>query len=202
MLSEQGGRGFLPDTRDAGRPSTDRRATARVRRRPDRPCRLAPVLVGHFLGAEQRGFGQPAAQVEHSNRHGIVGHHLQQVPVSADHDDRVFAFLRCQRAQHVVGLETLGAGRRNPERIQQLHDHVDLGRQVVGDFFDIGVPCGSGSATRCALYDGIRSTRNCGRQSRSRQTARRWGRCWVMTTANRVDESADGIDRPAVGSGD
>ncbi|CNM33755.1 Uncharacterised protein [Mycobacterium tuberculosis] len=46
-----------------------------------------------------------------------------------------------------------------------------------------GWPLGSGSATRCALYDGIRSTRNCGRQSKSRQTASRFGRCCVITTA-------------------
>ena len=77
-------------------------------------------MLGHLGGPEQGGFGQPAAQVEHPNRDGIVGHHLQQVAVSADHDDRVFAFLRRQRAQHVVGLETRGTRRRDPERVQQL----------------------------------------------------------------------------------
>ena len=39
------------------------------------------------------------------------------------------------------------------------------------------------SSTRCALYDGIRSTRHCGRQSSSRHTTSRAGRSRVITVA-------------------
>ena len=45
-----------------------------------------------------------------------------------------------------------------------------------------GCPSGSGSATRCALYDGMMSTRHCGRQSSSRRT-RRAGRSRVISVA-------------------
>ena len=49
-----------------------------------------------------------------------------------------------------------------------------------------GTPTGavSGSpGTRCALYDGSASTRNAGRQSRSRQATSRVGRCSVTSRA-------------------
>ncbi len=95
---------------------------------------------------------RPAAEIEHPDRHGIVGDHLQQVAVAADHDDRIAAFRRRQRAQHVVGLEALGARRGDAEGVQQLHDHVDLRRQVVGDLLDVGLASPAPvRPTRCAL---------------------------------------------------
>lgn len=41
-------------------------------------------------------------------------------------------------------------------------------------------PVSVSTATRCALYDGIRSTRHCGRQSASMQATRSSGR-WSLT---------------------
>src|SRR6476620_5746172 len=46
-----------------------------------------------------------------------------------------------------------------------------------------GWPCGSSTATRCALYDGIKSTRHCGRQSSSRHTTSRDGCSRVISVA-------------------
>ncbi|CFE48522.1 Uncharacterised protein [Mycobacterium tuberculosis] len=80
-------------------------------------CRQ-PVALGDLGRSEQGGLGKAAAQVEHPDRDRIVGDHLQQVAVSADHDYRVAALPGCQRAQHVVGFESRGACHRDPERVQ------------------------------------------------------------------------------------
>ena len=159
-------------------------------------------MFGHLGGPEQGGLGQPAAEVEHPNRDGIVGHHLQQVAVSADDHDRVVAFLRRQGAQHVVGLETLRARRRNPEGVQELHDHVDLRGQVVGHFLDVGL------ARRLRLGHPVRLVRRDEVHPELRSPiqveadGQPGGSLLGDHHGHRVDESAHGVDRPAVGSGD
>jgi hypothetical protein len=47
-----------------------------------------------------------------------------------------------QCADHVVGFETLGAAGADAERVEELGDHLDLRRQVVGNLLDIGLPAG------------------------------------------------------------
>ena len=61
---------------------------------------------------------------------------------------------------------------------------------------------GCSSSTRCALYDGIRSTRHCGRQSSSRHTTSRCRPLPGDQRRDRVEEAAHRVDGSAVRGGD
>ena len=53
-------------------------------------------------------------------------HHLQQVPVAADHHHRIVGLGEGERPDHVVGLTALGAGCGDPRRGEDVWDHRDL----------------------------------------------------------------------------
>ena len=55
------------------------------------------------------------------------------------------------------------------------------------------------ATTRCALYDGSRSTRHCGRQSLSQQQTRSVGSVVVDQPGDEVQQPAHRVDRRAVG---
>ena len=95
------------------------------------------VACGDLGGPEQNRLLQPLADVEHPDLAGVIADELQQVSVSADHDHRVAALGAGQRAQHVISLESLGAGGCDTERVEHLEDRIHLGAQIVGNLLDV-----------------------------------------------------------------
>lgn len=62
------------------------------------------------------------------------------------------------------------------------------GESVSGTSSSSGRSASVSTATRCALYEGIRSTRHCGRQSASMQATRSSGR-WSLTSRSMKSSS-------------
>ena len=78
-------------------------------------------------------------------------------------------------------------------------DDRDLDLERVGHLLDVRRVARAGDTTRCALYDGSRSTRHCGRQSLSQQQTRWVGLVLADQPADEVEQPAHGVDRRAVG---
>ncbi len=77
------------------------------------------------------GFGERAARQADGD---FLAHQLQQIAIAAE-DERVgsgFRHLAGERAEHVVGLESLGFENGDAERAHHVPDPVDLRPQVVG----------------------------------------------------------------------
>ena len=151
----------------------------------------------HFVA-----FARPRPEIEHPDRHRLVANQLKQVAVAAHDDDGVLALAAGQRAEHVVGLAVRRARGRNAERVQDLHDHVDLGRQVVGHLFDVGL------ARRLLLGDTVRLVGGDEVHPPLRPPVvvaahHQPGRPFAGDDGgDGVEEAAQGVDGPAVGRGD
>ena len=128
------------------------------------------VLLAHHVVGHPLVLADAARGVEHAHL-GLVVDELEQVAVAGDDVDRHPGVGR-QRADHVVRLVVVGPDDRDAERLQRRDDDRDLLLERVRDLLDVRRVAGPGTTTRCALYDGSRSTRHCGRQSLSQQQTR------------------------------
>ena len=126
---------------------------------------------------------------------------MQQVPVTADNDDRVALFGIGQGAEHIVGLEALGPGGCDSEGAENLQDHVHLWAQIVGDLLDVAVV----RADRTALFchpvrlvrgDQVHPELRTPVQIKAHHQSR--GPVLGDQGCNAVEESAHRIDRSAI----
>ena len=123
---------------------------------------------------------------------------LQKVSVTTDDDGEIFALGGGKRSQYVVGFESDCTRRRDTRCSEHVHDHVDLRRQRVRNFF--------GRTVR-AFLDAMRFVRrDCiDAELRSPVQVQAHGETTRLVFgdqgSNHVGETAHGVDRSSVGVG-
>ena len=177
-----------PTPGDAGQPVAG--VAAQGREVGVRAARDA-VLGGDPGLVDDVGPADAAGGVEHPHRAGVVDQ-LEQVAVAGDDVDRTRVAGR-QRADDVVGLVAVDAEAGDAQRLEDVLDD----RRPAGTARRAPPPRRP-VATRCALYDGIASTRKAGRQSSSMAATSRRRLAVADQPGDEVEQAADRVDRGAV----
>ena len=192
---EQGRGGLVADARR--RPAARRkrrRAGSRSRRTARRRCRTcpAPTRCRHARACRRRGRcrapgRRPSSSTSWNRSRSPVTTStgwpapVASVPITSSAS-------ACGAPMHA-----------DPERVEHLQDERDLDLERVRHLLDVRPRRGRAATTRCALYDGSRSTRHWGRQSSSQQQTRSVG--WYSPTSRAIMSSSPRTALTGVPSG-